>query len=361
MRSVVGESGSLLPRVAASCLAVLGSAWIAASYYQAGGDLTAEWLTARAAIDGINPYQSIADLAEIYGVETKIVVVNPRTPAAVLLSAPLGLVPLSVLPIVAVLGVVCILAVTAWTLFGHEGLWGLPLFVISFSGASIALHGHLSMALLGLCGALFVRRGSGVAAAVAASLKLFPGLWIAALAFTRRWRAFWVSVSVFLGLNLLGMVVFELDLDMMLDAVVGIRSMAVGHTRNGSLVSFGVPPFVVAALGCVLLARWPRQSLLRVTLPASVLLGPIGWIDYLVLAFSALSRRSAAMVVAGMVAVRLLGASANTVGVQTLAFGLVVTGLVAFETRRADESARERTEIPRSAQPSAHLTRSRLA
>jgi hypothetical protein len=322
-------------------LSLVASTAIAYMLYEPNSDLLSEWLAARAAREGNSPYLSTTDLARLYGFDYANDTVFPRTPGALLLFQPIGLVPATWLPWVGSVSVAATLVAAASYIHRYAPIL-VPLVLVTFPGWDTAYHGHISMGILALCAAILVRgddRAAGIAAGVATVFKLFPGLWVVVLLLMGRWKAVWWAAATFGVLNLIGLGLPGVRVAEIVDGV-GDGARWVGRSVNGSLMSFGVPWWLVVAAVVAFLVWWPRQSILRAVVPVSILAGPLAWLPYTFAVLTVIPIRWAAALLVAWVALLIYHPPSFTIGMQALAW--CVVGLIALAV-----ATRERSE-PRS-------------
>jgi hypothetical protein len=318
---------------------VLGAAFAAAAaiaylLYEPNSDLLSEWLAARAAREGISPYLSTTRLAELYGFDYDNDLKAPRTPGALFLFQPIGLFPATWLPWVGSVGVAATLVAAASFIHRYAPIL-VPLVLVTFPGWDTAYHGHISMGILAVCSAILVRgddRAAGIAAGVATLFKLFPGLWVVVLMLMGRWKAVGWAAASFGVLNLIGLGLPGVRVAEIVDGV-GDGARWVGRSVNGSLVSFGVPWWLVVVAVIAFLVWWPRQTMLRAVVPVSILAGPLAWLPYTFAVMTVIPIRWAAGLLVAWVALLIYHPPAFTIGMQALAWCLVGLVSIAFDTR----------------------------
>ena len=263
--------------------------------------------------DGRPVYGSLeSEVEERFGVEGyEAYPADP--PPAVLLVAPLSLLPYDTAWLVlAGISVVILLTVTYLTSrevgFSVEAgvlLAGIALLTTSSRFLLIRNHIETLVLLLGFLGWRALRRGgpnpAGVWWGLATGLKLFPGMWLVGLA-RRRTR-----VGLFAGLGTLGVVGLLSGLALGWSNVTDFATQVIGSSTqwygvlgNYSLLSLGTAlssvtlGWVFMGIGVVLLvplyvrfALGPDQVWVAGTAVA-LLLSPLSWLNYLVLAIPAL-------------------------------------------------------------------------
>ena len=234
-------------------------------------------------------------------------------PPTVMLTAPLSLLPYdSAWFLLAGLSVVTLLLVVYFTSrevgFEREtgaALAGVALLTTSFRFLIIRNHIEALVLLLGFLGwRALHRRGSeaaGVWWGLATALKLFPGIWLIGLA-GRRTRVGVVTGAgtvVVVGVVSLAVLGWSNVADFATE-VVGSSTQWYGALGNYSLLSFGTAVssanfgWVLTGLGAVVLvplylkfATRPDQIWVAGT-AAALLLSPLSWLNYLILAIPAL-------------------------------------------------------------------------
>ena len=200
-------------------------------------------------------------------------------------------------------------------------------------------HMESLLLFLGVIGWLGLRRGMGTRAAawwgVAAGLKLFPGMWLVGMLDRRRSRAALTGLGVALGLVVAGGLAIGLDnVEAFVTEVIPESRRWYGVLGNYSLVSVGsalVAPWLgwvlTAVALVVLLPRYlgrpsgPDRTLVLGTALA-LLVSPLSWLNYLVLAIPALLVLSKNLDLRGRAADRIMLAA---LVVALLAWGPVTT------------------------------------
>ena len=234
-------------------------------------------------------------------------------PPTVLLVAPLSLLPYDtawlVLAGVSVLIVFLVTFLTAREVgFPAEfglALAGLALVTTSFRFLLIRNHIESLILLFGFLGWVALRRqraeAAGVWWGVATALKLFPGMWLIGLVKreTRVGTVSGIATAAVLGIVSLGLLGWSNVADFVTQ-VIGSSSRWYGALGNYSLLSFGTAlssvtlGWVFAGVGAAILvplyikrAVRPDQVWVAGTAVA-LLLSPLSWLNYLVLAVPAL-------------------------------------------------------------------------
>ena len=273
-------------------------------------DIEYDWLAARAAISS-DAYMPVKELAEAEGVSVRIVVpldgspsIHPRTPGALLLMLPLGLVPFSLL--VPLATATSVAAWTAFCMFWLRDDSGRPtrrllLLLVASIGAPIMMT--FSFAGQGLIvGALlyaaWVRGSQGRAhvvpaamAAAATVLRVFPGALILLWLRRRQTRLVLISVAMIVGLNALGLLLpgvsFASAVETLSQSAKSFMQIPTNATLAGVLTRLGLSTATAAMLSYSLLVLWfvvylsgrIRDSF-GLLLVGTLLLMPVAWTSY---------------------------------------------------------------------------------
>lgn len=277
-------------------------------------DLAAEWLSVRAAVDGLPLSSTVEELARHYDVDHLArypfyfePTSDPSTPAQLLMNLPLLAVPFEGLSAAAavwtlVTGIGFAYAISRLGVRWYWAALGLAVLLLSYPGLEQLRHGQFSFLVAGLLALTWAlaRQGdspiAGVPLGIAVGVKLYIWLVVPALWLAGRRRAAVSAAITGTVLNLAGWAAFDLESSDLL-ALAGRTASDRGNmTINGSLVGmFDLP--TVALLGLSLLALfWLRKRTLDQTLvfavPLSLLLSPIVWAHYLpVLLVGVVARR----------------------------------------------------------------------
>jgi hypothetical protein len=283
-------------------------------------DATADWLAASAAADGLDPWEDLSELAELYGVDFaptggaelgSVQRIHPRTPAALLLLQPLTLASPDHAHAAMVVVTGAALVVTALVV-GQRNAWvpGSQVLIASvlLTGSTAFLStlefGTHSAVLLLLIALVWLRPSgisnnlAGLALGLAVALRLFPALLFIPLWKAGERRTCLIGAGVGVGLNVFGALVFGLN---PLGAVQAMSSAAttwMSFSGNGSLamplMRLGVAPLQVAAglailsIGVALLVSQrvvARHVVLSVVLVVALLCSPLAWEHYDLLGF----------------------------------------------------------------------------
>lgn len=257
------------------------------------GDVIADKAVAQAVVDNGDPYRPLDEIGNADGFWSA-----PRLPAALLIMTPLVLIPETPLIIgITILNVTAVVAVVflSLRLAGISERWLIvtPLLLLTAPGLQAVRSTNVAP-LVGLAVVMtwsMVARGdslvAGLPLALAASLKLFP-LWIAfALIVGGRRRAGSTALAVFVGLNLVGLLVPAVTVDGTI-AVLGQETFY-SWAANISLAALAdpyIPAPITAAFVLVCLLAWlviskPRWELGIVAAPLALLAGPLTWPMYL--------------------------------------------------------------------------------
>lgn len=338
--------------------AIFGLAVLIAGFDPPDSDVKYDWLAARAALDG-DAYAPVLELAEAEGVRIAVNVApgtgpsvpHPRTPAALLMMLPLGLVPFGGVAALWIAGSVALLTAMIWVLmYLSEGVSVWAKLVVASALAvgaptvvSLRFTGQ-TMLVAWLVVAAWVSTGrsevlTGGAIAIAGSLKVFPfalvvPLWMSG----RRKAAIWAVVGA-VTLNSLGLLLPGVTLggawatlseaSASFAALPGNASIVGLVTRlGGTLVVAQLASWVI--VGGVVLAVWARLGRYPTTplfwILLALLLLPLSWTSYDVVLIPAV----VVLLFSGTGFQRFLAGAALTLWVLDTALwivtGLVVTG-----------------------------------
>lgn len=286
-------------------------------------DVKADWIGAREAVFGVNAHADIAVLAARHDVEYRYrqpqdadTASHPRTPGALLLLAPILLIPFGALHQVALwlsFFSIYLLAVLVWRQVRYPQRW-LALFLPVMAVALPALWTYRYASHTALIAVLITlvyvgtherdRRYAGAALAAAGVLKLFPLLLLVPLATARRWNSVRATGIAFLALSLAGLALPGVLFSSAVDSIANASSVWFEFGFNVSLGrllhTLGLDPVpavaAAAAIGLSALAlfqvaarSWDIRPAERitVTLAVALLVSPITWPSYLVLLYPA--------------------------------------------------------------------------
>lgn len=304
------------PRLALLCsaMAFVAIALYALNYHWQGGggrsDSRADWLTATAAVDGLNPYDDVWELADTYSITvdiTKRPSVHPRPPSALLLTAPAAwlhpeafrLVVLSI-SLVALAAIVYRLLPSLSHIPAHV-IWLLaPLVIASYPVYSALEYASQSIIVSGLIlWSWHSLRGQttrcdvqvGIALGLASALKLWPLILVVGVWFVGRRRAALISGLVVLLLNVAGMLALDLEVGTFVSGLSMASEIWLPATGNGSLAgwfnrsgvtgSILVPALVIAGLGVtILVARRDPERTIPTAIIVGLLVSPLSWEHY---------------------------------------------------------------------------------
>ena len=278
-------------------------------------DATADWITVKAAFMKLDLFRDIHDLAEATGAVYESpgselfadeAIVNPRTPASILLMSPMVLVEWEDVYFVVVgVSVAAFLVLITYALprlcrVGVSDLF-IPIFGVIVGLAYVEnLHwGTVSIPIALLVTLTWNRvrsgRSTGVVLAVASALKLYPGVMAIPLLLDRVTRRSGVVAALTFGLlNVGGAAITGVSLGTsarMIQTGGSTWLTSVGNlSLPGVLSRFGLPSWVtyivVAAgvLGLVAVSRSrPINQAIAFSLALAVVISPLSWISYDVL------------------------------------------------------------------------------
>lgn len=252
-------------------------------------DFGLDWLTAKALISGVDPHQPLHVLGDRFGVaiEHGGLWAHPRTPAALLMQAPVGWLPLEygyqvgrVLTVLSFAGLMWVLSRLSglrieWLLLAMPAL----LFVWPFSVVlDFSQTSFLVAAGIGLSWYLAQddRWLAGVPLAVAVAFKLWPWLVVPALWLSGYRKTAVGAVVSFAGLNLAGL--------MFPNVTLGGTVEAMSQATTFDTWSLGLPLWAVSAGGLALLVALSRVTdhLVAWSIPLALAVAPVLWAHYLV-------------------------------------------------------------------------------
>ena len=257
-------------------------------------DFGFDWLTAKAFVTGIDPYQPVDQLAALFGsnVVDGVGVIHPRTPGALLMQSPVGWVPiehgymtgrlLTILSFVGFMWVVAKLSALPvhWLYLAMAPL----LFVWPFSTVlPYGQTGFLVAALIGYTWILARRSDTlwaGVPLAVAVSFKMWPWLVVPALWLAGYRKTAYGAAGGFAALNLAGLAFPHVSLS---GAVTALTQAEVIPSLS---LWTGTPAWVGAAVGLTAVVVMARHLTPETTVLGSVVVAlavaPMLWANYLV-------------------------------------------------------------------------------
>lgn len=263
-------------------------------------DFVYDWLSARAFIDGLDPYQTIDVLTDAYGLTSELQFIHPRIPGALVLLSPIGVLPFSMeyvagrlLTVASAIGLAWIFArISGLRVAAVLALVPIALLVPPFSWVlAVSQTDFLIAALIGAT-LLLVRDRDRIAAGIPLGLAVVLKLWAwplgVALLLGRRWRAAGGLVATFTLLNLLGLSFPHVSIEGTLRA---LDSAWLAHaSRSASTAGLlGILPILLSTLLVVLMISWAimrRDTSWEVffiySIPLSLIVAPILWPRYTV-------------------------------------------------------------------------------
>lgn len=271
-------------------VARVGTGFPGAASLQPNGqltDATRDWLSSRAAVDGV-PYAPLDVLAADYlGVATDDGFVHPRSPGALLLQLPLVGVPVGWAWPIMVWTVLLSAGVVAWAATRITGgrWWVVPLvgfgLLLSPAGLGSILVGSQGPLVAALVGLAWVRPGrwSGVGLGVAATLKMFPLLLIPMLWANGRRRMAAVASTVFVGSNAVGLLLPGVTVGGSVKVMLDQPNTGVPWNLSPELPTVAV---VAVGAGLVWLSRrMSFSAVMSVGCVGMLVLSPVVWGHYL--------------------------------------------------------------------------------
>ena len=308
------DTGSPLLYYVSAALMLLAFGVVWATFPVDTADSTADWLVTKAAVEGLDPYADLRDLADHFDTEYVILLedrsgasryVHPRTPGALVLQLPLvfmGPEMVHTLMVAMLLASVFYLLVVAMALARVDPRW----IVVAAPWIALSAAVHIG-ALLGtqsaLVGALIVaawvrlRRGesrfAGVLLGLAATLKVFPVLLLIPLFLFHRTRSAAALLATAVSVQIAGSLIFGLSPGDAISGLVNTSSAWTGFGANGSvarvLVSVGIDHAIagvvswsVVAVAAYYFARRYQtlDGVIAVVLTLSLLGSPLSWEHY---------------------------------------------------------------------------------
>ena len=263
-------------------------------------DFVYDWLSARAFIDGLNPHQTLDALTDVYGLTNELQYIHPRIPGALVILAPIGVVPFSMEYVVGRL-------LTVGSAFGLALIFArlanirativvalVPITLLIPPFSMVLRVSQTDFLIAALIGAtlLLVNKGdralAGIPLGIAVTLKLWAWPLCFALILGRRWRAGVGAMVTFTVLNMVGLAFPHVSVAGTSDALSSVWSLH--QSRTGSLTAIlGVSPLLLPILLVMLMAAWalskrePKWDLLFVfAIPVALMVAPIVWITYTV-------------------------------------------------------------------------------
>ena len=282
-------------------------------------DARADWLAVSAALDDLDPWQDLRELAPIYNTEFGSIGaselgefdrVHPRTPGALLLLMPLALVSAEQAYSAMLIVIIASAALTAlvvtptfgWGAFSTTTLISVGLLGSTAFLATLEFGTHSLLILLTVATTwALVRNGdstaAGISLGIAIALRLFPGLLLIPLLARRQWRALLASLLTFVALNTLGLAAYGLSLADVVDGLTAAGGEWMAFGGNGSLAMplarLGLDPSVagasVVAVGVAaafaISSRGRTEGIWSVVIVLALLASPLSWEHYDVLGF----------------------------------------------------------------------------
>jgi hypothetical protein len=256
-------------------------------------DFGLDWLTARALLLGIDPHQLLSDLGERFGVgiDGGGHWIHPRTPAALLIQAPVGFIPWEWVYLAGRLLTVGSFVGMAWVVARlariplHWCLIAMPILLLVSPFSDVLAVSQTSFLVAGAIGLTWLmsrdsdRISAGFPLAVAISMKLWPWLLVPALWWTGRRKAAFGCVVGFGALNLAGLALPHVTLSGVVAGLVGADDLG-SPTLTG-----GIPIWILALVAIALvygLRRWDDWLVYSAAIVAGLVASPVLWSHYLV-------------------------------------------------------------------------------
>lgn len=253
-------------------------------------DFGLDWLVARALLSGLDPHAPLHVLGDYFGVTVEHggVLPHPRTPAALLLQAPVGWIPMEygyqagrVLTVGSFAGLMWVVSRIARVPL-HWLLAAMPvlLFVWPFSVVlDFSQTSFMVAALIGLAWLMGDRLSAGVPLAVAVAFKMWPWLLVPALWVSGRRKTAYGAAVGFAGLNLVGLALPNITVSSAWEAMSGARAV-----ESWSLVGADVVVWAAAGLLAVVIIRRFASPTATVmwSVPVALAVAPVLWPHYFV-------------------------------------------------------------------------------
>ena len=284
-------------------LAVVGACGAFALVWLVPGhtyDFVYDWLSAKAFLNGVNPYQTLDALTEYFGLKNDLEIIHPRIPGALLILAPIGVIPFSMEYIAGRLLTVASALALAWIFarLSRIRVWvsialvPLALLLPPFSGVlSVSQTDFLVAGLIGLTLMLSRsedRLAAGIPLGLAVTLKLWAWPLGLALLLGQRRRAGTGVAATFLLLNAFGLAFPQVSLEGTVDALTNAWLFQEGRSVSVS-AALGLSPFLLPALVMILIAAaaWLRRNkswelLYAYSVPLALMAAPVIWYTYTV-------------------------------------------------------------------------------
>lgn len=243
-------------------------------------DFAYDWLVTRAVLMGFDPSLPLRELAPLMGLHTELSYAHPRLPGALIVQAPIGLLPWSWVYVAGRLMVVASTAAFLWILahlvqWPREWFLAATPFVLLLPGFSSALRvGNTGLLVAALIGWTWLR-GSGWGLGIATTLKVWPWLIIPALFLSGHRRTAYQAAGLFAGLNTVGLLLPHASVQ----GTVEVMAAAQVHAER-SLTLF--PLWLSLTLGMTFLfALWRLGWSPGWAIPVALATAPLLWSTYL--------------------------------------------------------------------------------
>lgn len=286
MKSEVGETvgrprtsdPSLVPILPASLLLViLASVLVTANGNgRAGYDIHADWVTVQSAFNGFTYGSPIRDLAEPLGISLPNLegvpnAVHARLPGAVLMFAPLAVLPVAVVfPISLLLNVAALSALMVFVQRRYQlsstvtAAGGVLIASTLFTRTALGFGTISAFLAVTATAAWFTSRRSDVSQGgilgLMAVLKLYPGILVLSWSLAGRWRPVVWAVLGASVVNIAGMMIFSIGPAQVVELFREASHQFVGFDGNislaGALIGEGVAEVVAIGIGVFAVAGW---------------------------------------------------------------------------------------------------------
>ena len=279
---------------AAAIIAAFSLAWIPG--HAINSDFGFDWLVAKAFMDGVDPYQTLHDLADHYDLTSVGGAPHPRIPGALVILSPLSVLPFSwtyeagrILTVASAVGLVWVFSRISSLRFTSVVYW-LPIVLLVPPFSWVLARGQTDFLIAALIGTTLLlaeddRPFAGIPLGIAVTLKLWAWPLAVALILGRRWRTAMTVGVTFTVLNLIGLASPNVSIAGTLEALPTVWTF---YDNSLSVPGvFGVSPVVTGVVLVVGLAVWARfgpgwDEMFVMAVPLALLAAPIMWKTYLV-------------------------------------------------------------------------------
>lgn len=262
--------------------AIAIAVWVSGYHF----DFVYDWLSARAFVSGVDPYQPLPQLAGALGLSAETGPIHPRIPAALLLLSPAGFVGFAesyYLGRLLTVGSAFFLAWVLARLARKPPFWFLtavPVGLLVWPFSTVLKVSQPGFFIAGLIGATWLmgnRWIAGLPLAGAVSLKMWPWLLVPALWLAGRRKAAAGAAATFTVLNLIGLAWPNVTLE----GTWRMLTQATEIPSDSLTYLLGVEPWISALIGLALIVVLRNQSIYMLAVPIALLVAPIFWVAYM--------------------------------------------------------------------------------